>query len=285
MKSTISLIFSCAFFFVTNLLIGQTAISTNYINKFVTNSPSPQQITASDGTYSKYVLIKWMSSGSAKSFQVYKSSDQDIDNATLLNQKTLESSWLLDYDVQPGKKYNYWVKATYGAEPTSPYSQKDEGFAANLEKIAVEEEQIEASIKNLAINVPERYITNPYLEPMINDTRSLESNAINLIAPKPNEKLAPTPDLTLKFDGTITDKELQSQKLLLHIYTNDKDNFIEDLTLVKTIIEQIKLEGVDNTSFSISIPFPYPNGLYYYSIQLEDGEEPLKIGRITIQKE
>ena len=284
MKTTLYLALSCAFFFSANLLFAQTAtLNTVAIPTII--SPSPQQISASDGTYAKYVLIKWMSPGSAQSFQVYKSPDLDINNATLLNKKTLESSWLLDYDVRPGKKYNYWVKATYDAEPTSPYSQTDQGYAANVEKIALDEAQIEASMKNLAINAPERYITNPYLEPMINDTRSLELEDVNIVSPIKNVRLAPAHDLMLEFNGTIENTELLNQKLILHIYTNDKDNFIEDLTLVKTILEQTKIEGEERSSFSTSIPFPYPNGLYYYAIQLADGDEPLKIGRITIQQE
>jgi len=242
----------------------------------------PEQINASDGTYTKYVLIRWMSPGSANGFQLFRSKDNLVKNATLVNQQTLESSWLFDYDVQPGVKYHYWVKATYETTATSPFSSPDEGFAAKLENIALEEETIEAGIENLAINEPERFNTNPFLEPMVNDTRSTDFS-IDLATPKANQEFAPAHDLIIEFNGAIEETELPTQQLLLHVYTNDKNHFIEDLTLIKTPLTLVKAADTDNFIFSIQIPFPYPSGLYYYSIQLEGAEDPIQIGKLLIK--
>jgi len=242
----------------------------------------PEQINASDGTYTKYVLIRWMSPGSAKSFQLFKSKDNVVKNATLVNQQTLESSWLLDYDVQPGVKYHYWVKANYAAAPASPFSTPDEGFAAKLENIALEEATIEADNENLVINEPERFDTNPFLEPMVNDTRSTDFR-IDLTTPEATQEFTPAHDLIIEFNGAIEDTELPEQRLLLHIYTNDKNHFIEDLTLVKTPLTLVKSTDTDTYTFSLQIPFPYPSGLYYYAIQLEEEEDPIQIGKLLIK--
>lgn len=243
----------------------------------------PEQINASDGTYTKYVLIRWMSSGATKNFQVFKSGDNQVKNAILLNQQKLESSWLLDYDVKPGVKYNYWVKATYDTKTTSPYSIPDEGFAASLENIALDQETIEASIENLATNDPERFTTNPFLEPMVNDTRSTDFS-IDLNTPKADQKFPPSHDLLIEFNGTIEEEVLPEQKLLLHIYTNDKAHFIEDIILVKTVLTPVKAVATTNYSFNLQIPFPYPSGLYYYAIQLENEEDPIQVGKLLIEK-
>ena len=87
MKTTLQLAFIITLSFSSKLLIAQTAFSSNSLKQLTTISPSPQQISASDGTYSKYILIKWMSPGSAKSFEVFKSSDNNIEHAALLNKK------------------------------------------------------------------------------------------------------------------------------------------------------------------------------------------------------
>lgn len=272
------------FFFSLMVLLNQQAIAQTAFSKtsFLTISEAPMNIAASDGTYAKYVLVRWMSPGSAKSFQIFRSPDEQVSNATLLNQKNIESSWLLDYDVKPGVKYHYWVKAAYEASDVSPFSTSDDGFAAILENIAIDDENLDASIENLAVNDPERFIPNPFLEPMINDTRGNELN-IEMTAPAADQELKPAHDLMIEFTGNIQTDQLPDEKLLLHIYSNDKAVFIDDITLVKTVLEITQSTNGEETFFTVQVPFPYSAGLYYYSIQLEDAEEPIKIGKLLLK--
>lgn len=244
---------------------------------FATISATPEQINASDGTYAKYVLVRWMSPGSATGFQVYKSEDKQVAKAALINKETLKNSWILDYDVQPGVKYHYWVKAAYELEAVSSYSTSDEGFAANNENIALEEDATEA-----AINAPEKFTSNPFLEPMVNDTRSSDFS-IEINTPKVNQSYTPSPDLMLEFNGVIESDELPQEQLLLHIYTNDKNSFIEDLTLVKTMLTPTKATDATDYTIQITIPFPYPSGLYYYTIQLAGEDDPIQVGKLLVE--
>ena len=246
----------------TTIGLAQTAIPISFNSSIKSASPAPEKISASDGLYTKYVLVRWNASGSAKSFQVYRSPNEEDSTEQLLNKKSLESSWLLDYDVKPGIKYHYWVKAKYANDLSLP-SNRDEGHAASTENITLMEEAIEASIGNLAINEPEKFETNPFLEPMVNDTRGADFD-IDLKLPTAEQRYSPAHDLLLKFEGTIDAEILPTEKLQLHIYSNSKEAFIEDMTIVKTVIQPQKKTDEKVYSLNIVIPFPQPSGLYYY---------------------
>jgi len=237
---------------------------------------SPKQISASDGAFTKYVLVNWKSPGDAKKFQVFRSPDEKVENAKPLNEKLLESSWVLDYAVTPGIKYYYWVKAEYQMKQTSPYSNVDDGFAAKVEKTALD---LEAGLES----DPDNFTPNPFLEPMINDTRSTDLS-IELSLPQIAQKYVPAPDLILFFEGTINMENQDVEKIQLHIYNNTRKDFIDDMPLVKTAIYPQILTNSEDDAFRKEIPFPFPAGLYYYSILLEGEDEPIMIGKFSVEE-
>ncbi|GAK57195.1 fibronectin type III domain protein [Candidatus Vecturithrix granuli] len=91
----------------------------------------PTSISATDGTYPKYVFISWTSVTGASYYQVYRNMTNSTTGATALG-SWQTNTYYYDYSATPGVTYYYWVKAAVdsaGNRPSS-YSSYDTGYAA-----------------------------------------------------------------------------------------------------------------------------------------------------------
>lgn len=95
----------------------------------------PLQIEASDGTYSKYVLILWEVSSGAKRYKVFRTTEADQQNLLEVSKGWQTSTWLCDYSAKPGVDYYYAVVAS-DLTNTSNLSSMDKGFLKKRNAIA-----------------------------------------------------------------------------------------------------------------------------------------------------
>jgi probable HAF family extracellular repeat protein len=88
---------------------------------------TPQNLTASNGTYTDHVHLTWDTVVGAGSYQVWQSTTNDSSTATELNASVATNSYD-DYTATPGTTYYYWVTATESGQ-TSDFSLPASGYA------------------------------------------------------------------------------------------------------------------------------------------------------------
>jgi hypothetical protein len=96
------------------------------VSQAIFNAPMPPTgISASDGFYHDHVCVTWSSVPGATSYEVWRSTSNNIGSASKLGDYT---SPFNDSSVTPGTIYYYWVNAgnNYG---TSEFSSSDSGYA------------------------------------------------------------------------------------------------------------------------------------------------------------
>ncbi len=83
----------------------------------------PSGVSATDGTYTDKVRLTWSSSAGATHYIVYRNTAGPGELLTPLTGEILETQYE-DTDVEPGKRYYYWVKAgsAWGISGLSAYN-------------------------------------------------------------------------------------------------------------------------------------------------------------------
>lgn len=85
----------------------------------------PSSISASDGTFTDRVQIDWSIAPGADNYQLFRS---DTINGTKTQVATPASNSYVDYSIQQGTVYWYWIKACNGSG-CSGFSVADSGYA------------------------------------------------------------------------------------------------------------------------------------------------------------
>ena len=89
----------------------------------------PQNVSASDGTYSYKVALSWNASSDVSAYQVWRNTVNNSSSATLLG--TTEQINYNDTDSAVAVTYYYWIKAT-NTISTSAFSSSDSGWRASV---------------------------------------------------------------------------------------------------------------------------------------------------------
>lgn len=120
---------------LTNVIIGGTPQAFNYtvtvFDPAVGGAAPPNQPTnvrASNGTYVNYVLVQWDTADGATFYQVWRSTDNDPDNAVLIKDHDLDQTYNDNHAV-PEQVYYYFVRAG-NEDGYSDFSVGNSGWAA-----------------------------------------------------------------------------------------------------------------------------------------------------------
>ena len=87
---------------------------------------APENVKASDGTYTNKVSVSWDLVGEAVHYEIWRNTSNNIASASMLAQAT-NSALYDDHAVSEGLTYYYWVKAK-NAQVTSDFSDPDSGY-------------------------------------------------------------------------------------------------------------------------------------------------------------
>lgn len=107
----------------------------------VVNFPSPKGIEASDGTYDKFVLIRWEATEKATDYKVLRTTSPKATTLQEISNGWQKSTWICDYSAQPNVDYYYTVVATNGKE-TSSIGELNKGFLKKKEDIVIEDKEL-----------------------------------------------------------------------------------------------------------------------------------------------
>lgn len=99
---------------------------------------APAMLSASDGIYEDYVLIRWDDAEGASRYKVFRTTDPRGKGLQELSPDWKKSNWLCDYGALPGVDYYYAVAASNG-QTTSALSGFDKGYLKKKIPIANEE--------------------------------------------------------------------------------------------------------------------------------------------------
>lgn len=226
---------------------------------YAQSTATPQQLEASDGTYEKYVMIRWEVMPVEHSFKVYRSTSPSADALHVISQEWQKSPMLYDYGVLPGVEYYYRVVAKKG-EQVSEYSLADLGY-------------IKAG-KAIAANL----IPGTYLEPLVNSLRSDNYN-FTVTSPQADTLFTIPTDSTFLFKGQLDVDDLNSDSgFILSIFSNEDAAYENNMPMVSQPL------ALDNDfSFETILPVPQASGLYYIVVSLQDDEEPVFVERFRVE--
>ncbi len=138
--------------FLLNLLIVISLFNTEVVGAQVIaksanssikaiNFPSPKGIEASDGTYDKFVLIRWEATEKATDYKVLRTTSPKGTTLQEISNGWQKSTWICDYGAQPNVDYYYTVVATNSKE-ISPIGEFDKGFLKKKEDIVIEDKEL-----------------------------------------------------------------------------------------------------------------------------------------------
>ncbi len=96
----------------------------------------PRDVSASDGEYDKYVLIRWEASETSTSYKVFRSASPNATNLQEISKGWQKNTWLCDYGVQPSTDYYYAVMSSDGKQQ-SAMSKFDKGFLRKKTETAI----------------------------------------------------------------------------------------------------------------------------------------------------
>lgn len=118
----------------------QTRIETSTPNLNWSALPplsAPREISASDGIYDKFILIRWEASEQAAQYKVFRSTSAKASALQEVSNAWQKSTWLCDYTAIPNVDYYYTVVASDGKN-TSKMGTLDKGYLRKAGAIALE---------------------------------------------------------------------------------------------------------------------------------------------------
>ncbi len=114
----------------------------------------PEDISASDGTYDQFVLIRWSASDRANAYRIFRTIKPDGTALQEISKGWQKSTWLCDYSALPEVDYYYAVVASDGHQ-TSPAGTLDKGFLKKKPAVAIEGQESLAQ-QNILFGTDER---------------------------------------------------------------------------------------------------------------------------------
>ncbi len=119
----------------------QIAATSSSINKPLSSFPAPKGIEASDGTYDRFVLIRWEACEKATDYKVFRSTSSKATTLQEISNAWQKSTWICDYSAQPNVDYYYTVVAT-DSKQTSPIGDLDKGFLKKKDDVVIEDKDL-----------------------------------------------------------------------------------------------------------------------------------------------
>lgn len=98
---------------------------------------APREISASDGIYDKFILIRWEASENAAQYKVFRSTSAKANALQEVSNAWQKSTWLCDYTALPNVDYFYTVVASDG-KSTSKMGTLDKGYLRKAGAVALE---------------------------------------------------------------------------------------------------------------------------------------------------
>lgn len=98
---------------------------------------APREISASDGIYDKFILIRWESSEHAFQYKVFRATSPNASSLQEVSNAWQKSTWLCDYSALPNVDYYYTVVASDG-KSTSKMGIFDKGYLRKNDAIALD---------------------------------------------------------------------------------------------------------------------------------------------------
>ena len=98
---------------------------------------APREISASDGIYDKFILIRWEASEQALAYKVFRSTSSKASSLQEVSNAWQKSTWLCDYTALPNVDYYYTVVANDG-KSNSKMGPLDKGFLRKSGAVAIE---------------------------------------------------------------------------------------------------------------------------------------------------
>jgi hypothetical protein len=123
-------------------------ISFGAANTQVSTRQFADNVNASDGTYEKFVLIRWEATDKGGDYRLFRASSPNGASMKELTKSWQKSNWFCDYSAEKGRDYYYAIMESDGKKST-PLSKFDKGFLRKPETIAQEE--------SLSSTGPDRY--------------------------------------------------------------------------------------------------------------------------------
>lgn len=105
---------------------------------------APTDLIASDGTYDKFVLLRWSASAESAAYKVFRATSMNAASLQEISQGWQKSTWFCDYSALPDVDYYYAVMATDGKR-NSAASQLDKGFLRRNAPVANDTERLLSS--------------------------------------------------------------------------------------------------------------------------------------------
>lgn len=224
---------------------------------------APKGVKASDGTYEKYVLIRWIAPKNATAFKVFRSTGSRSARAIEISNQWQKSAVIYDYGARPGVDYYYSVIATYDGKE-SPQSNADVGF-----------------VKNNGASAETPFMPNDYLESMVANVQESQFD-FKFPSTFADTVFFAEIDTKIFFSGTLTTTQrLSNRAFELYVYSNQKEAYINDIPISVHSLEMVKqITGYD---VSTSILLPKNRGLYYCVITSSEDNQPIWVGRFRME--
>ena len=98
----------------------------------------PAAVHASDGTYDKFVLIRWDAVDNLAGYRLFRSVSPSGASMQELTKAAQKSTWFCDYSAEKGRDYFYAVVSA-DSDKKSALSHFDKGFLRKDDKVAQED--------------------------------------------------------------------------------------------------------------------------------------------------
>ncbi len=99
---------------------------------------APREISASDGIYDKFILIRWEASEQALAYKVFRSTSPKASSLQEVSNAWQKSTWLCDYTALPNTVLLLYGAVAMTVKATPKMGPLDKGFLRKNEAVAIE---------------------------------------------------------------------------------------------------------------------------------------------------
>lgn len=131
----------------------QTSIIMGAAQHAPVSVAAPTDLIASDGTYDKFVLLRWSASAESAAYKVFRATSMNAASLQEISQGWQKSTWFCDYSALPDVDYYYAVMATDGKR-NSAASPLDKGFLRRGAPVANDTERLLSSTETYGAYQP-----------------------------------------------------------------------------------------------------------------------------------
>lgn len=232
------LIISCQSVFWAQNNGNQIAVATPKFTRETPSLQAPSNIVASDGTYDKFVLIRWETSENASTYKVFRTNNPKATTLQEVSNAWQKSTWVCDYSALPNVDYYYTVVASDGKRMSS-MGTMDKGFLKKSTPMAIEERELLAEAEVYGAQKPLFLLIG---EVTSNQATYRAGAAVELQIQFQNIFDQPTPRSEVRYfwsRDTVLDwnDQLLGTKLLSSILPNARFELNETIQLPTNLLE------------------------------------------------